>query len=76
MNSGFFPAKVINKRIKDGFFGTKYYAVLKFDAQINDLKETRLTANSYFSLPEVGETCDIKLYLHDDGLWRVYPRSD
>lgn len=63
------PCEIIDKRIKDGIFSTKYIATV---CPTSRLKRTyidiKLTKASYYET-KVGDTINVPFYEEDDGLW-------
>lgn len=68
------PCDVLDKRRKDGWFGTSYYVTFRIQAEI-----TRGTKTFELEVPidvyhdcSVGGTGNLSFYQHGDGFWYPY----
>jgi hypothetical protein len=78
------PGKILDKRIKDGWFGRSYYLTIKFLTTSEDSRSTfsriepsvcelKGNAENYYEM-EIGEAYNFAMYRHADG--RLYHYSE
>jgi len=77
MNEAWIPVQVLDKRIKDGWFGRSYYITVRFLTSDEDasspithcnpaVQELPANIENYYSMG-VGSKSSIKMYRHSDG---------
>ena len=64
-----FKYEVVDKFIKDGFFGRKYFVVLKIDLLDPSVQTIRFTENDYYTVLNEGL---ITMVQKSDGYWYIW----